>query len=66
MRNEEWSVELPDGRTVRYTYKEMTETLAFITAQVQGNAVVYMHNNIPAPMTNAQVEAEFAHDIAMR
>jgi len=66
VRNEEWIATLPSGKNVRYTYKEMTETLASISAQVEGSAVVYMHNNVLAPMTHQQVEAEFAHDVAMR
>jgi hypothetical protein len=66
MRDEEWTATLASGRKVVYTLKQMTQTLASISAKVEGSPVEYLHNNVSATMTQAQVVAEFAHDIAMR
>jgi hypothetical protein len=41
MRDEEWIKKLEDGRGVKFTYQELPEDGAFITAQLAGNDVVY-------------------------
>ena len=38
---EEWIQTLEDGRKVKFTYQELPEDGAFMTAQVAGNEVVY-------------------------
>jgi len=65
MPYEEWSAELPNGRRVQYTNREMTETMACITAKVDGNDVVHT-KNVRIPITHAEVEAEFADDVTTR
>jgi hypothetical protein len=37
MRDEEWIKKLEDGRGVKFTYRELPEDGAFITAQLAGN-----------------------------
>ena len=41
MRDEEWIKKLEDGRGVKFTYRELPEDGAFITAQLAGSEVVY-------------------------
>ena len=41
MRYEEWIKTLEDGRRVKFIYQELLEDGAFITAQLEGNEVVY-------------------------
>jgi hypothetical protein len=39
--SDEWIKNLADGRRVKFTYQELPDKGAFITAQVEGNKVVY-------------------------
>jgi len=39
--SDEWIKTLADGRRVKFTYQELPDKGAFITAQVEGNKVVY-------------------------
>ena len=41
MPDEEWIKKLEDGRKVKFIYQELTEDGAFITAQLEGNEIVY-------------------------
>ncbi len=41
MQREEWIKKLDDGRGVKFTYGELPEDGAFITAQLVGSEVVY-------------------------
>jgi hypothetical protein len=41
MRDDEWIKKLEDGRKVKFTYQELPEDGAFITAQIERNEVVY-------------------------
>ena len=41
MPDDEWIKTLADGRRVKFTNQELLEDEAFITAQVEGNRVVY-------------------------
>lgn len=41
MPDEEWIKTLADGRRVKFTNQELLADEAFITAQVEGNSVVY-------------------------
>ena len=41
MPNEEWVKTLEGGRRVKFIYQELPEDGAFITAQLEGNEVVY-------------------------
>ena len=41
MPSDEWIKALPDGRRVKFTYQELPDDGRFITAQVEGNKVVY-------------------------
>jgi hypothetical protein len=39
--DEEWIKTLEDGRKVKFIYQELPEDVAFMSAQVAGNQVVY-------------------------
>jgi hypothetical protein len=41
MPDEDWIKTLADGRKVKFTYQELPEDGAFITAQIESNEVVY-------------------------
>ena len=41
MPDEEWIRKLEDSRRVKFIYQELPEDGAFITAQLEGNEVVY-------------------------
>jgi len=41
MHEEEWIKTLPDGRRVKFTHQTLLNDCAFITAQIEGNKVVY-------------------------
>jgi len=41
MAEQEWIRTLDDGRKVKFTYQELPDGAAFITAQVAGNKVAY-------------------------
>ena len=41
MPDEEWIKTFEDGRKVKFIYQELPEDGAFITAQIEGNEVVY-------------------------
>ena len=41
MPDEEWIKTLADGRRVKFTIQELPDPRVFITAQIEGNEVVY-------------------------
>jgi hypothetical protein len=65
---EEWIKTLADGRRVKFTNQELLETRAFITAQVEGNKVVYsiVLTKIRNPLSHEEVEGYFAGELSKR
>ena len=65
---EEWIKTLADGRRVKFTNQELLETRAFITAQVEGNKVVYsiVLTKIRNPLSHKEVEGYFAGESSKR
>ena len=41
MPDQDWIKTLPDGRRVKFIYQELADNGAFLSAQVEGNEVVY-------------------------
>jgi len=41
MPDQDWIKTLPDGRRVKFIYQELPGSGAFLSAQVEGNEVVY-------------------------
>ena len=68
MRDEEWVKKLEDGRKVKFTYEELSEDGAFITAQIEGNEVVYSVVLVKArnPLSHEDVESRFNAELSKR
>ena len=65
MPGEDWIKKLEDGRKVKFVYQELPEDGAFITAQLEGNEVVYSVVLAKArnPLTREDVEDHFKGEL---
>ncbi len=61
---EYWYATSPEGRVVRYGYKELTDGVAAISATVNGRSVMILQKSVRAPLTREQVEAVFEENLA--
>jgi hypothetical protein len=63
--SDEWIKTLADRRRVKFTNQELDEK-AFLTAQVEGNKVVYsiVLNNAKNPLSREEVEAHFQGELS--
>jgi hypothetical protein len=68
MQDEEWITTLEDGRMVKFTYQELLEDGAFISAQIAGNEVVYSVLLVQArnPLSRDEVESHFKGELAKK
>jgi hypothetical protein len=68
MPDEEWVKTLDDGRKVQFTYQELPDDAAFITAQLAGNEVVYSVVLAKAgnPLTHESVESHFKAELSKK
>jgi hypothetical protein len=68
MVDEEWIKTLADGRRVKFTNQELLQTQAFITAQVEGNKVVYsiVLSKIRNPLSHEEVEGYFESELSKK
>lgn len=68
MPDEEWIKTLADGRRVKFTNQEMLKDTAFITAQVEGNKVVYsiVLTNVKTPLSRGEVESHFEGELSKK
>jgi hypothetical protein len=68
MPEEEWVKTLEDSRKVKFTYQELPEDGAFITAQVGGNEVVYsvVLTKARNPLSRQAVESHFKDELSKR
>lgn len=68
MQEEEWIKTLPDGRRVKFTNLELPEDGAFLTAQLEGNQVVYSILLAAArkPLSRAGVESYFEGELSKK
>jgi hypothetical protein len=66
MPDEEWMKTLGDGRKVKFVYQELPEDGAFLTAQIEGNEVVYSVLLAAArnPLSRESVERHFKGELA--
>ena len=64
MPDDEWITTLADGRRVKFTNQELTDR-AFITAQIEGNKVVYsvVLTNAENPLSRGEVENQFEGEL---
>ena len=63
--SDEWIKTLADRRRVKFTNQELDET-AFLTAQVEGNKVVYsiVLTNATNPLSREEVETHFEGELS--
>jgi hypothetical protein len=68
MPNEEWIKTLEDRRKVKFTYQELPEDGAFVTAQIEGNKVVYsiVLTNAGNPLGREEVETHFKGELSKK
>jgi hypothetical protein len=68
MSDEEWIKTLEDGRRVKFTYQELPENRAFITAQIAGNEVVYsiVLDDVQNPLSRQEVESRFESELSKK
>ena len=68
MPEQEWIKRLEDGRRVKFIYQELPEDGAFITAQLEGNEVVYSVVLAKArnPLSREDVESHFKGELSMK
>jgi hypothetical protein len=68
MPDQEWIKMLEDGRKVKFIYQELPEDGAFITAQIQGNEVVYsvVLTKARNPLTREDVESHFKGELSKK
>ena len=68
MRDEEWVTTLADGRRVQFTYQELLDDGKFLTAQVEGNEVVYsiLLAHARNPLNREQVESRFEGELSRK
>ena len=68
MRDEDWIKRLEDGRRVKFIYQELPEDGAFITAQIEGNEVVYsiVLTNARNPLSHEDVENRFKGELSKK
>ena len=63
--SDEWIKTLADRRRVKFTNQELDER-AFLTAQIEGNRVVYsvIVTNAKNPLTREEVETHFEGELS--
>jgi hypothetical protein len=68
MREEEWIKKLEDGRGVKFTYQELPDDGAFITAQLAGSEVVYsvVLTKARNPLSREDVESHFKGELSKK
>ena len=68
MLDDEWIKTLADGRRVKFTKQELLDEKAFITAQVEGNKVVYsiVLTNAGNPLNREEVESHFEGELSKK
>jgi hypothetical protein len=64
MPDDEWITTFADGRRVKFTNQELTDWV-FITAQVEGNKVVYsvVLTDAENPLSREEVENQFEGEL---
>jgi hypothetical protein len=67
MPDDEWIRTLADGQKVKFTCDELMDT-TFLTAQIQGNEVVYsiLLNRAQSKLSREEVEARFKCELSKK
>ena len=66
--DEEWIKTFADSRRVRFSNQELLEDQAFITAQVEGNGIVYsvVLSKVRNPLSREEVEGHFEGELSKK
>ncbi len=67
MPNDEWIRTLADGRKVKFNHDELADA-TFITAQIEGNEVVYsiLLNEAETKLSREGVEGRFERELSRK
>jgi len=67
MLNDEWIRTFADGRNVKFSHDELIDA-TFITAQIEGNEVVYsiLLSKAEARLSRKEVERRFAGELSKK
>ena len=67
MPDDEWIRTLADGRKVKFSYDELMHA-TFVTAQIEGNEVVYsiLLNDAESKLTREEVEERFDRELSKK
>jgi hypothetical protein len=68
MPDEEWIKTLADGRNVKFICQELSVDGAFITAQLEGNEIVYsvVLTKARNPLSREDVESHFKGELSKK
>jgi hypothetical protein len=68
MPDDEWIKTFEGGKKVKFTYQELLEDGAFITAQLAGNEVVYsvVLTKAGNPLSREDVESHFEGELSKK
>jgi hypothetical protein len=66
MSFEYWYATSPEGRVIKYGYKELSDGVAAISATIEGRSLMILQRSLRAPMTRSQVEALFEENYTVR
>jgi hypothetical protein len=67
MPSDEWIRTFADGRNVKFSHDEMIDG-TFITAQIEGNEVVYsiLLSKAETNLSHKEVEGRFQHELSKK
>jgi hypothetical protein len=67
MPSDEWVRTLADGRNVKFSHDELMDA-TFITAQIEGNEVVYsiLLTRAETNLSRKEVEGRFQHELSKK
>jgi hypothetical protein len=65
---DEWIRTLEDGRKVKFTYQELVEDAAAISAQIQDNEVIYsiILTKAGNPLSREDIEGRFDRELSKK
>ena len=68
MPDQEWIRGLADGRRVKFTIQELPDHGVFMTAQIEGNKVVYsiILTEAKDPLSREEIETHFEGELSKK
>jgi hypothetical protein len=68
MPDQEWIRGLADGRRVKFTIQELPDDGVFMTAQIEGNKVVYsiILTKAKDPLSREEIETHFEGELSKK